>query len=54
MIKVLLVLFMAGKPAGAINMPDLASCEKLRVEVMADPGKPAEAHADCYVLREKA
>lgn len=54
MVKVLLVLFMGMKPAGAIALPDIESCERLRVEVMADPTKPAEAKTACFVLREKA
>ena len=54
MFKVLLVLFIAGKPSGAMPTPDVQTCEAVRAEVMADPSRPGEVHAACYVLREKA
>ena len=53
-VKFLVILFMNGVPQAAVKADSLESCIKTAVEVNADPTKPAEAHAACYVLRESA
>jgi hypothetical protein len=51
---VLLLLFVAGEPQGAIGMPDLATCETVAARANADPAKPANAIAICYVKPVRA
>lgn len=54
MIKFLVVLFMNGDPAGALQVETLQECIEVAAEVNADPTKPPEARAACYALRESA